>query len=103
MTDVWFLFLLLGLKLPVLFLGWFLYRVMVAHDRAWENDGWDDDDGGGGGGGPAPVVPPAPRGGPARKRRKREPERTPALGARLAPARPAACADLHSPGHAHTP
>ncbi|MDX6455382.1 MAG: hypothetical protein QOD48_1489 [Gaiellaceae bacterium] len=91
-SEVWFLFLMFGLKVPVFGIGYFLYRVMRAHEDEWEHLGWDegpsDDDGGGGGGGggsPSPV--PAPRGGPARKHvPRRRPLRT-AAGRTLAPVR----------------
>jgi hypothetical protein len=74
--EFWFLFLMFGLKLPLFGLAYFLYRVLRAHDEAWENQDWSEDqppdDGGGGGGSlsPAPVRPP--RGGPARRRAPRE-------------------------------
>jgi hypothetical protein len=90
--EIWFLFLMFGLKLPVFGIGYFLYRVLRAQEDQWEQLGWDEgpsDDGGGGGGGgggsPSPV--PRPRGGPARKH---APQRRPLpslSGRPLAPSR----------------
>ena len=75
--EIWFLFLMFGLKVPVIGIGYFLYRVLRAQEDEWEHMGWDEgppDDGGGGGGGGSPSPVPRPRGGPARKR---EPRRRP--------------------------
>jgi len=87
--EVWFLFAMFGLKLPVLGLGYFLYRVIKRVDSQWENGGYDQppgQDGGGGGGGgggsPAPRPRPRPQGGLAARQRRRAPERTPSTGLR---------------------
>jgi hypothetical protein len=88
--EIWFLFLMVGLKLPVFGIGYFLYRVLRSQEDQWEHLGWDEgptDDGGGGGGGGSPSPAPRPRGGPSRAR---EPRRRPlpsARGRMLAPAR----------------
>ena len=77
MTDVWFLFLMIGLKAPILGIGYFIYRVLKAQDDAWENGGYgidpgtDEGGGGGGGGGPRLSPSPKPRGGPMRRRLER--------------------------------
>jgi hypothetical protein len=87
--EVWFIFLMFGLKIPVIGIGYFLYRVLKAQDAAWENGGYGFDDGGNGGGGgggtPRPTPTPRPGGGLARHRRVRPerpfgPARGPALG-----------------------
>jgi hypothetical protein len=91
--EIWFLFLMFGLKLPVFGIGYFLYRVLRAQEDQWEHLGWDEgpsDDGGGGGGGggggnPSPV--PRPRGGPARKRAPRRRPMPSLSGRTLAPSR----------------
>jgi hypothetical protein len=90
--EIWFLFLMFGLKLPVFGIGYFLYRVLRSQEDQWEHLGWDEgpsDDGGGGGGGgggnPSPV--PRPRGGPARKRAPRRRPMPSLSGRTLAPSR----------------
>ena len=66
--NLWFLWLILGLKLPLIGLFYFIFRVMRAQDKAWEqgelDGGWSDDDSGGGG--EPRVKPPPPPGGPGR-------------------------------------
>ncbi|HEY1479047.1 MAG TPA: hypothetical protein VGF46_03420 [Gaiellales bacterium] len=90
--EIWFFFLMFGLKVPVFGIGYFLYRVMRSQEDQWEHLGWDEgpaDDGGGGGGGgggsPSPV--PRPRGGPARKRAPRRRPLPAASGRMLKPSR----------------
>jgi hypothetical protein len=91
--EVWFIFAMFGLKLPILGLGYFLYRVIKRVDSQWEDGGYDpppgsDDGGGGGGPSPAPRPRPRPHGGLAARRRRRAPERTPSTALRLpAPSR----------------
>ena len=88
--QIWFLFLMFGLKVPVIGIGYFLYRVLRAQEDEWEHLGWDDgppDDGGGGGGGGSPSPVPRPRGGPARKREPRRRPMPSASGRMLAPSR----------------
>ena len=74
--ELWFLWLILGLKIPLVGLFYFIFRVMRAQDKAWEqgelDGGWSDDDGGGGGGEPR-VKPPPPPGGPGVRRRQPRP------------------------------
>src|SRR5262249_13194116 len=80
--EVWFVFLMFGLKVPVLGIGYFIYRVLRDQDRAWEEGGygWDDDGGGGGGGGgPAPDPTPRSPAGPMRRRARRRRATLPAL------------------------
>jgi hypothetical protein len=86
--NLWFLWLILGLKLPLIGLFYFIFRVMRAR-TAWEqgelDGGWSDDDSGGGG--EPRIKPPPPPGGPGVRRRKPRP-RAPAAGsARAALAR----------------
>jgi hypothetical protein len=73
--NLWFLWLFLGLKLPLIGLFTFIFRVMRAQDKAWEEGelegGWDDDDGGGG---EPRVKPPKPPGGPGIRRRQPRPK-----------------------------
>ena len=48
--EIWFLFLMFGLKVPVFGIGYFLYKVLRAQEDEWEHLGWGDgppDDGGG--------------------------------------------------------
>jgi hypothetical protein len=74
--NLWFLWLFLALKLPLLGLFYFIFRVMRVQDQAWEQgelDSGSDDDGGGGGGEPR-VKPPAPPGGPGIRRRAPRPK-----------------------------
>jgi hypothetical protein len=89
--EIWFLFLMFGLKVPVFGIGYFLYKVMRAQEDEWEHLGWDegppDDGGGGGGGGGSPSPVPAPRGGPARKHAPRRRPLRAAAGRTLAPVR----------------
>jgi hypothetical protein len=88
--EIWFLFLMFGLKVPVIGIGYFLYRVLRAQEDEWEHLGWDEgpsDDGGGGGGGGSPSPAPRPRGGPARKREPRRRPMPSASGRLLAPSR----------------
>jgi hypothetical protein len=69
----WFIILMFGLKLPVIGIGYFIYRMLKAGDEQWESGGYDGgwgDDGGGGGGGPRVPRPPGPSGSPLRRRRK---------------------------------
>jgi hypothetical protein len=88
--EIWFLFLMVGLKVPVFGLGYLLYKVLRSQEEEWEHLGWDEgpsDDGGGGGGGGSPSPAPRPRGGPSRAR---EPRRRPLpslSGRALAPVR----------------
>lgn len=79
--EIWFLFLMFGLKAPVLGIGYFFYRVLRWHEDEWEQLGWnaeppDSDDGGRGRGGSDRLPPwlPRPRGGLETPRR---PERRP--------------------------
>ncbi len=73
--NLWFLWLILGLKLPLIGLFYFIFRVMRAQDKAWEqgelDGGWSDDDSGGGG--EPRIKPPPPPGGPGVRRRKPRP------------------------------
>jgi hypothetical protein len=74
--EFWFIWLILGLKIPLVGLFYFIFRVMRAQDKAWEqgelDGGWNEDDGGGGGGEPR-VKPPRPPGGPGIRRRQPRP------------------------------
>jgi hypothetical protein len=74
--ELWFLWLILGLKIPLVGLFYFIFRVMRAQDKAWEqgelDGGWGEDDGGGGGGEPR-VKPPPPPSGPGVRRRQPKP------------------------------
>jgi hypothetical protein len=74
--NLWFLWLFIGLKVPLIGLFYFIFRVMRNQDRAWErgeyDGGWDDHDDDGGGGEPR-VKPPAPPGGPSIRRRHPKP------------------------------
>ncbi|MDP9257065.1 MAG: hypothetical protein M3Q31_10975, partial [Actinomycetota bacterium] len=71
--NLWFLWLILGLKVPLVGLFYFIFRVMRAQDKAWEqgelDGGWSEDDGGGGGGEPR-IKPPPPPSGPGVRRRQ---------------------------------
>ena len=71
--NLWFLWLILGLKLPLIGLFYFIFRVMRAQDKAWEqgelDGGWSDDDSGGGG--EPRIKPPPPPGGPGVRRQAR--------------------------------
>ncbi len=73
--ELWFLWLIIGLKLPLIGLFYFIFRVMRAQDKAWEqgelDGGWNDDDSGGGG--EPRVKPPPPPGGPGVRRRQPRP------------------------------
>jgi hypothetical protein len=75
--EFWFIWLILGLKIPLVGLFYFIFRVMRAQDKAWEqgelDGGWSEDDGGGGGGGEPRVKPPPPPGGPGVRRRAPRP------------------------------
>jgi hypothetical protein len=89
--EIWFLFLMVGLKLPVLGIGYFFYRVFRWQEHEWEDLGGNadppDSDGGDGRGGSKnrPPRAPRPRSGPARMRGpERRPLRT-ATGRRLVP------------------
>ena len=90
--EIWFFFLMFGLKVPVFGIGYFLYRVLRAQEDEWEHLGWDE--------GPpttavaavaaAAAAPPpcrAPRGGPARKHAPRRRPLRAAAGRTLAPVR----------------
>ena len=73
---MWFLWLILGLKIPLIGLFYFIFRVMRAQDKAWEQgelDGGCGEDDGGGGGEPRvkPPAPPAARASGARPRARR--------------------------------
>src|SRR5689334_21585253 len=71
------IFAFFGLKIPLILLGIFIYKMLKAVDAEWEDGGygWDgDSDGGGGGGSPLPDVP-KPGSGPARRRPPRRRER----------------------------
>ena len=74
--NLWFLWLILGLKVPLIGLFYFIFRVMRAQDKAWERgeleggSGEDDD----GGGGEPRVKPPTPPGGPGIRRRQPRPK-----------------------------
>jgi hypothetical protein len=72
---MWFLWLFLGLKIPLIGLFYFIFKVMRAQDKAWEQGEFDagQDDDGGGGGEPR-VKPPAPPGGPGVRRRAPKPK-----------------------------
>lgn len=89
--EIWFLFLMFGLKAPVLGIGYFFYRVLRWPEDEWEQLGWNTeppDTGGGGRGGSndgGPPRMPRPRGGPARQR---EPQRRPPRSARGRPLTP---------------
>ena len=76
--QLWFLWLILGLKIPLVGLFYFIFRVMRAQDQAWEqgeiDGGRDDESGGGGGGGEPRVRPPSPPGGPGVRRRPPRPK-----------------------------
>ena len=74
--NLWFLWLALGLKVPLIGLFYFIFRVLRAQDKAWEQGEMDggfgsDDDGGGG---EPRVKPPAPPGGPGVRRRQPKPK-----------------------------
>lgn len=88
--ELWFLWLILGLKIPLVGLFYFIFRVMRAQDKAWEqgelDGGWSEDDGGGGGGGEPRVKPPRPPGGPGVRRNRPKP-RAPRPAARGLPLR----------------
>jgi hypothetical protein len=74
--NLWFLWLFIGLKAPLIGLFYFIFRVMRNQDRAWElgeyNEGWDNHDDDGGGGEPR-VKPPKPPSGPSIRRRGPKP------------------------------
>src|SRR4051794_8529657 len=62
-----------GLKLPVLGIGYFIYRMLKLGDEQWESGGYDlggEDGDDGGGGGPRVPKPPKPGSGPVRRRKK---------------------------------
>ncbi len=84
--NLWFLWLILGLKVPLIGLFYFIFRVMRAQDKAWEqgelDGGWGDDDDGGGG--EPRVKPPHASGRPGRPP-------APAAAARAAARACAAC------------
>jgi hypothetical protein len=73
--NLWFLWLILGLKLPLIGLFYFIFRIMRAQDKAWEQGefggDWQDDDSGGGG--EPRIEPPRPPGGPGVRRRQPRP------------------------------
>jgi len=77
--NLWLLWLVIGLKVPLVGLFYFIFRVMRNQDRRWESGeydgGWDDHNGGGGGGGGGEprVQPPKPPGGPGIRRRQPKP------------------------------
>ena len=99
--ELWFLWLILGLKMPLIGLFYFIFRVMRAQDQAWEqgelDGGWDDDDDDGGGGEPR-VKPPTPPGGPGVRRQPPKPKAPqpaaarPAAAPRRRAAAPSRCA-----------
>jgi len=104
--NLWFLWLIIGLKVPLIGLFYFMFRVMRAQDREWEqgefDGGWGEDGGGGGGGGGEPrVKPPTPPGGPGVRRRRPRPQKPqPALRGlpvRRAPRRRAEPLRTHDP------
>jgi hypothetical protein len=74
--NLWFLWLIIGLKLPLIGLFYFIFRIMRAQDKAWEqgelDGGFGDSDDGGGGGEPR-VKPPTPPRGPGVRRRQPKP------------------------------
>jgi hypothetical protein len=86
--NLWFLWLILGLKLPLIGLFYFIFRIMRAQDKAWEQGelggDWHDDDGGGGG--EPRIEPPRPPRGPGVRRRQPRP-RAPRPAARGLPVR----------------
>src|SRR3954453_3211425 len=49
----WLIFAFFGLKIPLILLGIFIYKMLKAVDAEWEDGGygWEGDDSGGGGGG----------------------------------------------------
>src|SRR3954453_18617499 len=67
----WLIFAFFGLKIPLILLGIFIYKMLKAVDAEWEDGGYGydggDSDGGGGGGSPLPDTP-RPGSGPARRR-----------------------------------
>src|SRR5262245_38034369 len=99
---MWFLWLFLGLKIPLLGLFYFIFRVLRAQDKAWElgeiEGGADEDDGGGG---EPRIQPPKPPGGPGVRRRTPRPKKPqPALRGlplRRAPRRRAEPLRTHDP------
>ena len=66
------------MKVPLILLGIFIYKMLKAVDAEWEDGGYgydgEDEGGGGGGGSPLPDVP-KPGSGPARRRPPRRPRR----------------------------
>jgi hypothetical protein len=74
----WLIFAFFGLKVPLVLLGIFIYKMLKAVDAQWEDGGYgyegDDPGGGGGGGSPLPDVP-KPGSGPARRRPPRRRQR----------------------------
>jgi hypothetical protein len=72
--EFWFIWLILGLKIPLVGLFYFIFRVLRAQDKAWEDGelggGWSEDDGGGG---EPRVDPPPPPSGPGVRRRRPQP------------------------------
>jgi hypothetical protein len=67
----WLIFAFFGLKIPLILLGIFIYKMLKAVDAEWEDGGygWEGDEGGGGGGGGSPLPDtPKPGSGPARRR-----------------------------------
>jgi len=102
--ELWFLWLIIGLKVPLVGLFYFIFRVMRAQDKAWEqgelDGGWSEDDGGGGGGEPRIKPPPPPSGPGVRRRRPRPRAPRPAvrgLALRHAPRRRAEPLRTHDP------
>ena len=105
LLEPWLLWLLIFVKIPMVFLIWFLYRTMKRWDARWEIDGFGDSDGsdgrGGDGGEPRRPFPRGP-GGPLRRTRARRARPTPShrgLACRR-PARPAGVAITRSPREA---
>src|SRR4051812_4564147 len=77
----WLIFAFFGLKIPLILLGIFIYKMLKAVDAEWEDggygyDGGDSDGGGGGGGSPLPDSP-RPGSGPARRRPPKQRRRLP--------------------------
>ena len=86
--EIWFLFLMFGLKVPVIGIGYFLYRVLRAQEDEWEHMGWDEgppDDGGGGGGGGEPLPRAASAWRPREEARATAPSHALGVGAHARP------------------
>ena len=102
--NLWLLWLIIGLKVPLIGLFYFIFRVMREQDRRWEtgeyDGGWDDHNGNGGGGEPR-IKPPTPPGGPGIRRRPPKPHAprptVRGLPLRRAPRRRAAPLRTHDP------